>query len=65
MENGKRVLTPEQVANELGISRNLVYRQIKSGIIPSVKVGTRYLISIIAFEKWLSSSQGNTITKTF
>ena len=57
MDNGKKVLTVEEVAKALCISKNLAYRQVKSGIIPSVKVGDRYLIPVTAFEKWLADCQ--------
>jgi excisionase family DNA binding protein len=53
----KRVLTPEEVAQELNVSRNLVYRQLRRGEIPHVKVGDLYLISRVAFDKWLNCQQ--------
>jgi excisionase family DNA binding protein len=57
MQDKPRVFTVEQVAKELGVSRNLIYRQVKSGVIPSVKVGDRYLIPVLAFERWLLEIQ--------
>lgn len=54
MESKIRVLTAEMVAKELGVSLNLVYRQLKTGTIPSVRVGDRFLISRDAFERWLN-----------
>ena len=54
MDTEKRVLTVEELAKELGISRNLAYRQVREGNIPSVKCGDRYLVSRVALEKWLS-----------
>ncbi len=54
MENNeKTVLTPYEVAAKLGISLPLTYKQLRSGTIPSVKVGDRYLIPQAAFDKWL------------
>lgn len=54
MGDEKAVLSVEEVAKRLGICQALVYRQIRTGIIPAVRVGDRYLIPIKAFEKWLS-----------
>ena len=54
MENERKVLTVDEVAGKLGICSQLVRRQIKKGIIPCVKVGDRYLIPIVAFERWLA-----------
>ena len=54
MENERKVLTVDEVADKLGICSQLVRRQIKKGVIPCVKVGDRYLIPIVAFERWLA-----------
>ena len=60
MEGEKKVLTVDEVAKALGICRALAYRQVRAGIIPSVKVGDRYLIPRIAFERMLSECQVKT-----
>ncbi len=49
-----KVLKPTDVAKELGISLPLVYRQLRAGNIPSIKLGDRFLIPRDAFNKWLS-----------
>ena len=54
MEKQRKVLTVNEVADKLGICSQLVRRQIKKGVIPCVKVGDRYLIPIVAFERWLA-----------
>ena len=54
MGDEKAVLSVKQVAKRLGICQPLVYRQIRAGNIPAVKVGDRYLIPKAAFERWLS-----------
>jgi len=54
MEKERKVLTVDEVADKLGICSQLVRRQIKKGVIPCVKVGDRYLIPIVAFERWLA-----------
>ena len=54
MESQRKVLTVDEVAEKLGICNQLVRRQIKTGVIPCVKVGDRYLIPVVAFERWLT-----------
>ena len=53
----KKVLTVAEVAKQLRTSTRFVYRQIKSGAIPSVKLGDRYFVPIKQFEDMLSGSQ--------
>jgi excisionase family DNA binding protein len=50
----KKVLTPEEVARELNVSRNLVYRQLKNGVIPHLKLGDKYLIARSTIENLVS-----------
>lgn len=57
MGDEKAVLSAEEVAKILGICQALVYRQIRVGNIPSVRLGDRYLIPKAAFERWLSCNQ--------
>ena len=54
MESERKVLTVKEVAEKLGICSALVRRQIKKGVIPCVKLGDRYLIPKVAFERWLT-----------
>jgi excisionase family DNA binding protein len=53
MENEKKVLTVEELAKELRISKSLAYRQVREGKIYSIKCGDRYLIPKKAFEQLL------------
>ena len=57
METDKKVLTVKELAQELGISINLAYRQVREGRIYSIKCGDRYLIPKRAFEELLSGNQ--------
>ena len=57
MSGEKKVLTVKELADELGISINLAYRQVREGKIYSIKCGDRYLIPKKAFEELLSGSQ--------
>ena len=57
MDIEKKVLTVEELAKELRISKNLAYRQVREGKIYSIKCGDRYLIPTRELEKLLSGSQ--------
>ena len=59
----KRVLTTEMVAQELNVSRNLIYRELRTGVIPHLKLGDKYLISRATLEKLLSG-ESQTLTKS-
>jgi len=61
MEKERKVLTVDEVAEKLGICSQLVRRQVKKGVIPCVKVGDRYLIPIVAFERWLAEGNYETL----
>ena len=54
MANEKKVLTVEELAKELGISKSLAYREVRQGKIYSIKCGDRYLVPVKALEKLLS-----------
>ncbi len=58
-EMGKRLnqtklaFTVEEMAQELGIGRNLAYEAVKSGEIPSIRIGKRIVIPKSALAKML------------
>ena len=45
--------TVDEVAVLLGIGRNNAYERVRSGDIPSIRMGRRYLIPRERFEAWL------------
>ena len=53
MEIDRKVYTVKEVAAQLGISPESVYRAVLRGTIPSVWIGGRVLIPIEAFERLL------------
>ena len=57
METEKKVLTVEELAKELRISKNLAYRQVREGKIYSIKCGDRYLIPVRSLDELLSGKQ--------
>jgi excisionase family DNA binding protein len=50
------VMTPYDVAKETHSSLRFIYKQMKAGAIPHVKLGDKYLIGREAFLKWVNSS---------
>src|SRR5690606_27508776 len=51
---GPQTYTPAQVAELLGISLSGVYNHLRSGAIPSRRVGARWLVPRRQFHAWLS-----------
>jgi excisionase family DNA binding protein len=52
----RKVHTPEEVATLLGLHVNSVYTMLKSGELPSVRAGRKWLIPRRRFESWLEGS---------
>lgn len=57
MDSEKKILTVEELAKVLRISKNLVYRQVRAGKIYSIKCGDRYLIPIKTLEQLLNGGK--------
>ena len=54
MENGK-VLTIDEVSKELGLTRNLIYRQARTGKMPGwVRIGDRWIISRFNLDRFIN-----------
>ncbi len=53
----KLALTPEEVAQLLGLHLNSVYAMLKSGALPALRAGRRWLISKRRFESWLDGER--------
>lgn len=58
MDVERRVYFVSEVAEILGVSRQTVLKYIKSGIVPGLRVGGRYLIMKDEFETFLRSGGG-------
>lgn len=50
------VLSIEEAADALGISSDVVYRETKSGRIPTVRLGRRLVVPKQALEEMLASA---------
>jgi excisionase family DNA binding protein len=58
MSSGEEILTLDQAAAYLQISRATLYRLIKSGEIPGRRVGRRYRFSRRALLEWVEEKEG-------
>jgi excisionase family DNA binding protein len=47
-------MTVEETAARLGISRPTAYEAVKTGSIPSIKIGRRILVPLAALERMLA-----------
>lgn len=50
----KRVYSIQEVADALGISHSYAYQLVRSGEIPSLKLGKKRVIPIAKFEQWIN-----------
>lgn len=55
METTKRVLTPKEVADQLGMHVISVRRAIHRGQLPAVRVGAKILVPVAALDEFLKS----------
>lgn len=60
MNNVKMVLSVNEVANLLGLSRNSTYEGVRRGEIPHIRVGKRLLIPRAALEAMLNRAASTT-----
>jgi excisionase family DNA binding protein len=59
--NGKRkTITVTEAAVWLGISRQTAYQEVKTGAIPSIRLGRRILVPVHALEAMLAGVGGTT-----
>lgn len=60
----RRMMTPEQVAEAMGVSRSTISRKIKAGEIFAVKVGNRNRVPYEEFERFWRNTMGDLIDLT-
>jgi excisionase family DNA binding protein len=53
----KAAMTPYEVAEQTGVSLQLIYRELRKGNIPNARCGDKYLISREAFRRWLEGDR--------
>ena len=54
----RRTLTVTEAAEALGVSRNKAYDAARRGEIPTIKIGKRILVPVVALERMLQGSDG-------
>lgn len=54
MTHDRLTLTVEEAALRLGISRSLAYEMTRSGAIPTLRLGKRVLVPIVALDALLA-----------
>lgn len=60
----RRMMTPEQIAEAMGVSRPTISRKIKAGEIRAVKVGNRNRIPYEEFERYWRETMGDLVELT-
>ena len=58
---GRRTITVEEAGRLLGIGRNSAYEAASKGEIPTIRIGRRLLVPLVAFERMLDQA---TVVKT-
>lgn len=53
----KYLLSPEEAATALSLSRSTVYIELSAGRLESIKVGTARRIPVDAIERWLQDKR--------
>jgi len=56
MPTERQTLKIEEAAKILGISRNTAYDAVKTGQLPTVKIGRRFLVPKAALERMLDNA---------
>ncbi len=58
-------LTAEQVATLIGLTQNYIYRLVREGEIPHVRIGRTVRFSEAELEKWLADRTVNKVREEF
>lgn len=46
----------DELAHEIGVSRAAVYKGLRAGTIPSIRLGKRFILPRAAIARWLESA---------
>ncbi len=55
----RKTITVDEAAKALGIGRNTAYEAVRRGEIPSIKIGKRLLVPVVALERMLTDEAVN------
>lgn len=50
----RQTYTVDEAAGVLGVSRGVAYEQVREGVIPSLRLGKRWVIPKARFDAWLA-----------
>ena len=59
----RRTLTVTEAAEALGVSRNKAYDAARRGEIPTIKIGKRILVPVVALERMLQGPSDGCVGK--
>jgi excisionase family DNA binding protein len=57
-QSNATVYAVDELARELGVSRNAIYSGLRAGTIPSIRLGRRFILPRAAIALWLQSAGG-------
>lgn len=55
-QSERRTISVEEAGRQLGLSRNTAYQAAGRGEIPTIRIGRRMLVPLVAFERLLNQS---------
>ena len=55
-ENRTAYESVDELAREIGISRHAAYSALRSGVIPNIKIGKRFVLPRAAIAEWLRTA---------
>lgn len=61
-DTGSEAISVEQLADRLGIGRNQAYDAVRSGLIPALRIGRRWVIPRASFERLLATTPAGAST---
>ncbi|MGH0430943.1 helix-turn-helix domain-containing protein [Bacillus hominis] len=53
----RQTLNVQEIANYIGVSRDLIYKMVRTNEIPFIRVGKRLLFRKESIDKWLLSQE--------
>ncbi|POR40504.1 helix-turn-helix domain-containing protein [Methylobacterium sp. V23] len=55
-QSERKTISVEEAGRQLGLSRNTAYQAAGRGEIPTIRIGRRMLVPLVAFERLLNQS---------
>jgi len=61
--NGSTYGSVDELAHEIGISRQAAYAALRRGVIPSIRIGKRFVVPRAAIAEWLRTAGNQAVTQ--